>query len=73
MFENYFDILELVILFVSFPFFLRIFNSIKYEGVFKKGYTGNIQIIYVVVVFIISFVFSNALRSIMEMFYNIIT
>ena len=72
MFENYFAIIELLLLFISFPFFLRIFNAIDYSRIFKKGYTGHVQIIFIVSVFIFSYLFASGLTHVMELFYNII-
>lgn len=72
MFNNYFEILEIVLLFVSFPYFLKIFNSINFGNIFKKGYTSSIQIIYICTVFIFAYLFSSGLTNLLEMFYNII-
>jgi hypothetical protein len=73
MFENYFEIIEIIFLFISFPFFLKLFNAIEYSVIFKKGYTAQVQIIFVVSVFIFSALFAGAITHVMEIFYHIIS
>lgn len=69
--DQYLNILELVLIFLTFPFFLRMFNSVDYSRIFKKGYAGNIQIIYVAFVFIFSYFFSHAFVSFLKLFVNL--
>jgi uncharacterized membrane protein YwzB len=68
--DFYLNILELVLFFLSFPFFLKIFNAIDYSRIFRRGFTGNIQIIYVVMVFIISYLFSHYFVELLRLFTN---
>lgn len=69
--EDLFNILELAMIFVTFPFFLRMFNAVDYSRIFKKGYTSYIQIIYVAFVFTFSYLFSHSFVGFLKLFINI--
>ena len=70
--DNYFDIVELILFFITFPFLIKIGNSINYTQIFKKGKTTHIQIFYIIFIFIISYFFSHAFVSILELSSNVI-
>ncbi len=59
-------ILELILFFISFYFFLNLFKAIDFSKLFKKGHTKEIQLTYILTVLIFSYLFTQALIRIIE-------
>lgn len=65
------NILELFLFFISFLFFLKQFNAFRYQELFKKGHTKEIQAIFIAAVFIFSYLFAHALVAVLDMSVSI--
>lgn len=65
------NVLELFLFFISFLFFLKQFNALRYEELFKKGHIKEIQAIFIAAVLIFSYLFAHALISILDLSVSI--
>lgn len=71
--QLYLNILELAMFFLLFPFVLKWFNALRYEEMFKKGHTKEIQILFIMSVIIFTYLFTTAIIRIIELSTSIIS
>jgi uncharacterized membrane protein YwzB len=55
------NILELFLFFISFPFILKLFNATRFEQLFKKGKTTEIQLLFIFTVIYLPIYFHKRL------------
>ena len=70
--DNYFQIVELFLFFVSFVVLIRVGSTINFAQYFQKGKIREIQLIYFIVMFILSYLLARALTHILELSYGIL-
>lgn len=61
------SIFELGLFFILFVLNLQLFRSVRFEHLFKKGKTKEIQLVYIIVVIIISYLLTRALMNLFEL------
>jgi uncharacterized integral membrane protein (TIGR02327 family) len=64
---NFSAILELAMFFVFLIFVFQNLQSIDYSKIFKKGKTGQIQIVFMMVCIIVAYLLTKALMNIIEL------
>jgi uncharacterized membrane protein YwzB len=67
------NILELFLFFISFPFILKLFNATRFEQLFKKGKTTEIQLLYIFTVIIFTYLFTQAIINIIYLSTSIVS
>jgi uncharacterized membrane protein YwzB len=63
------SLFELLLFFLLFAFNLNLFKSVQYEKLFKKGKVKEIQLIYIIIVIIITYLLTQALMSLFELMF----
>jgi uncharacterized membrane protein YwzB len=64
-------ILELALFFILFVFNLQLFNSLRFEEMFKKGHIKQIQVLYIFSVIIFTYLLTKALMNLITLTYNL--
>lgn len=54
---------ELGLFFILFVLNLQLFKAVRFEHLFKKGKTREIQLVYIIVVIIITYLLTRALMN----------
>lgn len=60
-------IFEIGLFFILFVLNLQLFRAVRFEHLFKKGKTREIQLVYIIVVIIISYLLTRALMNLFEL------
>ena len=66
-----FSLLELLLFFILFAFNLQLFKTVRFDLLFKKGHTKEIQLVYIFTVIIFSYLLTRALMNLFELTFNI--
>ena len=66
-----FAIFELGLFFILLVLNLQLFRAIRFEHLFKKGKTTEIQLVYIISVIIVTYLLSRALMNLFELAFNL--
>ena len=64
-------IFELGLFFILLVLNLQLFRAVRFEHLFKKGKTREIQVVYIMVVIIMTYLFSRALMNLVELTFHL--
>lgn len=66
-----FAIFELGLFFILLVLNLQLFNAVRFESLFKKGKTKEIQIVYIMTVIVFTYLVSRALINLFELAFRL--
>ncbi len=64
-------LLELGLFFILMTFNLQLFNSTRFETLFKKGHVKQIQLMYIFTVIIFTYLLTRALMRLIELAFQL--
>lgn len=65
------SIFELGLFFILFVLNLQLFKAVRFEELFKKGKTKEIQLVYIIVVIIITYLLTRSLMNLFELAFQL--
>jgi uncharacterized membrane protein YwzB len=65
------SIFELGLFFILFVLNLQLFRAVRFEHLFQKGKTREIQLVFIIVVIIITFLLTRALMNLFELAFQL--